>query len=130
MRHGASLGSPPAWPSASVWRVSPSPMWPLADGRAAVSLRGHGGAQEGELRALGLDPASIIDFSTCLNPYGPCPAMMRAVRSAPIDCYPDPTARVARVALADVLDVDPDELVLGNGAADLLWTIARTLVRP
>ena len=106
-------------------------MWQLADRqRPAVSLRVHGGAQEEELRALGLDPASIIDFSTCLNPYGPCPAMMRAVRSAPIDCYPDPTARVARVALADVLDVDPDELVLGNGAADLLWTIARTLVRP
>lgn len=72
----------------------------------------------------------VVDFSTCLNPYGPCPAVLGAVRSARIDRYPDPTARAARRALANVLDVDPDELVLGNGAADLLWTIARMLLRP
>jgi histidinol-phosphate/aromatic aminotransferase/cobyric acid decarboxylase-like protein len=105
-------------------------MPPLAEYPPAVSLRVHGGAREEELRGLGLDPESIIDFSTCLNPYGPCAAVMRAVRSAPIDRYPDPLARAARVALANVLDVDPDELVLGNGAADLLWTVARTLLRP
>ena len=105
-------------------------MWSSADGSPAVSLRVHGGPREEELRPLGLDSESIIDFSTCLNPYGPCPAVVRAVRSARIDRYPDPTARAARVALADVLDIDPDELVLGNGAADLLWTIARTFLRP
>src|SRR5437016_6609739 len=96
----------------------------------SVSPRVHGGACEDELHALGLEPETIVDFSTCLNPYGPCPAVIRAVRSARIDRYPDPSARAARAALANVLDVDPDELVLGNGAADLLWTVARTLLRP
>ena len=96
----------------------------------SVSPRVHGGACEEELRTLGVDPETIVDFSTCLNPYGPCPAVLRAVGSARIDRYPDPAARAARAALANVLDVDPDELVLGNGAADLLWTVARTLLCP
>ena len=83
-----------------------------------------------ELAALGVGRESIVDFSMCLNPYGPCPAVVAAVRAAPIDRYPDPTARAVRRSLAEILDVDPDALVLGNGAADLLWTIARVLFAP
>jgi histidinol-phosphate aminotransferase len=99
----------------------------LAEMRAAMA-RIHGGPCEEELAALGVSPDSIVDFSTCLNPYGPCPAVVEAVRAAPIHRYPDPTARAVRRALAEALDVDPDALVLGNGAADLLWTLARVLL--
>jgi histidinol-phosphate/aromatic aminotransferase/cobyric acid decarboxylase-like protein len=90
----------------------------------------HGGTCEDELAALGIRSESIVDFSTCLNPYGPCAAVVAAVRAAPIDRYPDPTARKVRKGLAELLDVDPDAIVLGNGAADLLWTIARVLLAP
>ena len=92
--------------------------------------REHGGSRDGELRALGLDPSEIIDFSVNVNPYGPTEAVMRAIREAPIARYPDPTARAARQALAEMCSVRADEVVLGNGAADLLWTIARVLLRP
>ena len=92
--------------------------------------RVHGGPQDDELRALQIDPATLIDFSVNCNPYGPCVAMVDAIRATPIDRYPDPTGRAARETIARVIDVSPDELVLGNGAAELLWTLARSLIRP
>jgi histidinol-phosphate/aromatic aminotransferase/cobyric acid decarboxylase-like protein len=99
----------------------------LLDG---VATRVHGGPQDAELRSLGIDPAALIDFSVNTNPYGPCPAVVEAIRTARIDRYPDPTARAARDVMARALDVSPDELALGNGAAELLWTLARELVGP
>lgn len=99
-------------------------------GDGGSAPRVHGGPQDAELRALGIDPATLVDFSVNTNPYGPCPALVEAIRTAPIDRYPDPTGRAAREALGSALDVAPDELALGNGAAELLWTLARALVRP
>jgi histidinol-phosphate/aromatic aminotransferase/cobyric acid decarboxylase-like protein len=96
----------------------------------AHAPRAHGGPIAAELRALGLAPDEILDFSVNVNPYGPAPEMIEAIRAARVDLYPDPTALVARRALAGVCDVSADRLVLGNGGADLLWTLARLLVAP
>jgi histidinol-phosphate/aromatic aminotransferase/cobyric acid decarboxylase-like protein len=104
-------------------------MRPLAE-TPSVLPRVHGGTCEMDLAALGIARESIVDFSTCLNPYGPCPTVVDAVRAAPIDCYPDPTARAVRENLAEILDVDPDAVVFGNGSTELLWTIARVLLAP
>lgn len=93
-------------------------------------MRTHGGLDLAEAAALRIDPAGVIDFSVNVNPYGPHPAMLEAVRGACHDRYPDPTALRAREALADAAGVHADRVVLGNGAADLLWTLARALVRP
>jgi histidinol-phosphate/aromatic aminotransferase/cobyric acid decarboxylase-like protein len=92
--------------------------------------REHGGSCDGELRALGIDPSEIIDFSVNVNPYGPSATVVRAIREAPIARYPDPTAWEARHALAKMCAVHADQVVVGNGAADLLWTIAQVLLRP
>lgn len=91
--------------------------------------RVHGGPQDAELHALQIDRASLVDFSVNTNPYGPSPAVLEAIRSARVDIYPDPTARAAREAIATTLSVTPDELALGNGAAELLWVLSRVLVR-
>ncbi len=56
--------------------------------------------------------------------------MRDAIASAPVDRYPDSTASAARAALASVCGVSAERIVLGNGAADLLWTLARVLVAP
>src|SRR5262245_24793889 len=90
----------------------------------------HGGPVTAELAALGLDPDLVVDFSVNVNPYGPAPEMREAIRAAPIDRYPDPAATLARRALADVTHHPPEKIVLGHGAAELLWTFARVLVPP
>lgn len=99
-------------------------------GAASTDRRVHGGFLHAELRTLGIEPADILDFSVNCNPYGPCREVVGAVRSAPIDQYPDPTAREARVAIASLLGVDPAQVALGNGSSELLWTLAHVLVRP
>lgn len=102
----------------------------LSETASQKSGRVHGGPHDDELRALGVDPALLRDFSVNTNPYGPCQGVVEAVRTAVIERYPDPTARAAREAMAPILGVSPDEVALGNGAADLLWTLARALLRP
>jgi histidinol-phosphate/aromatic aminotransferase/cobyric acid decarboxylase-like protein len=93
-------------------------------------LRSHGGPHHDELERLGLLPEDLIDFSVSTNPYGPAPAVVEAIRRAPVATYPDPSATLARRRLADHLGVLPTQLALGNGAADLLWSLARALVQP
>jgi histidinol-phosphate aminotransferase/threonine-phosphate decarboxylase len=83
-----------------------------------------------ELARLGLAPEDVLDVSVNVNPYGPCRSVIDAIRAAPIERYPDPTATPARAALARWLNVPNDRVVVGNGAVDLLWSIARCLVRP
>lgn len=99
-------------------------------GAVRTDRRVHGGLLHAELRTLGIEPADVLDFSVNCNPYGPCREVVEAVRSAPIDQYPDPTAREARVAIASWLGVDPAQIALGNGSSELLWTLAQVLVRP
>jgi histidinol-phosphate/aromatic aminotransferase/cobyric acid decarboxylase-like protein len=88
--------------------------------------RDHGGLLEREIDALGLTAEEVLDVSVNVNPYGPCLAVADAVRLAPIDRYPDPTAWRARQAIARSIGSIPQCVVLGNGAVDLLWTLART----
>lgn len=94
------------------------------------SSRVHGGLAGGEAFALGIDPDELLDFSVNCNPYGPCPEVVRAIRSAPLERYPCSTALLARQALAASLELDAEQIALGNGAAELLWTLAQVLVRP
>src|SRR5882672_1432644 len=92
--------------------------------------RVHGGPDRDELRAAGIAPDALLDFSVNVNPYGPTPFMREAIRNAAIERYPEPTAAPARAALGSVWDVDPETIVLGAGAAELLWGIVRATVRP
>ncbi len=95
-----------------------------------AASRIHGGLMEEELNALGINPSEVVDFSVNTNPYGPCPAVVEAVRNAPVERYPDPTAALARRAIARMHNRPPEEVVLGNGSCDLLWSLARVLVGP
>jgi histidinol-phosphate/aromatic aminotransferase/cobyric acid decarboxylase-like protein len=98
--------------------------------RRPVPPRVHGGAAAGELAALGVEPSSVLDLSTSVNPYGPAPAVLRAIGEAVLDRYPDPTAARARAAIAASIGADPDQVVVGNGATELLWTLAHLLLEP
>jgi len=97
----------------------------MADGAAAMN---HGGLLEDELARLGLRHEDVLDVSVNVNPYGSFPPMIEAIRAASIERYPDPTATPARAALARWLDVPREQVVVGNGAVDLLWSLARCLV--
>ncbi|WP_394845594.1 histidinol-phosphate aminotransferase family protein [Pendulispora brunnea] len=90
----------------------------------------HGGPVDDELAAVGLRAEDVLDFSVNVNPYGPCPSVLRAIAEAPLHRYPDPSAAPTRRALAAHLDEPDARVILGNGAVDLLWLLARAWLRP
>jgi histidinol-phosphate aminotransferase len=73
-----------------------------------------------------------IKLNTNENPYAPSPAVARAVTATAagrtLAKYPDPLATVFRLRAAEVLGVDPDWILCGNGSDDLLTILVRTFV--
>jgi len=90
----------------------------------------HGGVHEAELEALGIGPEEVLDFSTGINPLGPPPAVRTALQDVPIGRYPDPSAIRLRRAIGAVLGVSPDEVLVGNGASELIMLVALAYFRP
>jgi len=72
----------------------------------------------------------VVDFSVNVNPFGPTPRVRDAVLAAPIHQYPDPESWLVRRALGARFDRPPEEIAVGNGACELLWTLAKLLHRP
>ncbi len=98
--------------------------------RAPLTPVVHGGLPAEELRALGLDPDAILDFSVNTNPFGPSPRALAAVREADVTRYPDPAATQLRASLSDALGVPADHLLAGNGVVELIWLTARAYLAP
>ncbi|MEM7436445.1 MAG: aminotransferase class I/II-fold pyridoxal phosphate-dependent enzyme [Myxococcota bacterium] len=84
----------------------------------------HGDAVARRLAATG---SHVIDFAVSVNPLGPCPALIKVLREVDPQGYPDPACDHARESLGAHVGVSPERLVLGNGASELLWTLAKVL---
>lgn len=85
----------------------------------------HGGDGEAIARALGLDPAEILDLSTTLNPLTPDPTPILTRHLGRLARYPDPTR--ATTALAERLDVEPERILLTNGGSEAIDLVGRLL---
>jgi len=99
---------------------SPTPRPPIL----ATPADQHGSITPAELERLGLRPEDVIDFSHSINPYGPSPAVQQALARVPLDRYPDSEALALRRALAAHLHRPFDQIIAGNGSAELLWLTA------
>ena len=81
---------------------------------------------------VGLDKAKdIIDFCFIANPYYPTPAMLQDLKDnleSLIKSYPSSTPEMSQENLAAVLHVNPDNLIIGNGATELIVLINRELI--
>ncbi len=90
----------------------------------------HGALDHAELAALGLNPAALIDFSSNLNPFGPPAAVGAALAALDPAPYPDRSCHQLRQTLAARHGCPPDAILAGNGANELIYLIARALLRP
>ena len=103
---------------------------------AAVGLRRHLFYETSHSPALtdlvGYENAKdIIDFCFIANPYYPTAAMMEELqRSLPnlIKSYPSSNPLTCQRYLAEVLEVDAERIVIGNGATELIALITQTLI--
>jgi len=87
----------------------------------------HGGNIFEVSRERGWDWRDVADFSASINPLGPSPAIFEAIRAAldRIPHYPDRDPVQLRRALANLWKVDEEQVLLGNGATELLHWLAR-----
>jgi threonine-phosphate decarboxylase len=85
----------------------------------------HGAVDPLALRAEGVDPTAVVDFSSNQSPLGAAPGVAAAVRGAVVDAYPDPHATELTAALAARHGVDPAQVVCGNGSTELIRLIAQ-----
>lgn len=73
----------------------------------------------------------IIDFCFIANPYYPTPGMLEDLqRNLPnlIKSYPSSNPVLSQQHLATVLGVDPEHLIIGNGATELIGLMNSTLI--
>jgi len=85
----------------------------------------HGGDAPAVARALGLDPATVLDLSQSLNPVAPDPAPVVARHLGALRRYPD--ARPAHTALAAAMGVGEERLLVTNGGAEAIGLVAAEL---
>jgi histidinol-phosphate aminotransferase len=76
------------------------------------------------------DGAAIVKLNTNENPYPPSPRALAALGAIDGDTlrrYPHPFAATFRRSAADVLGIDPEWILVGNGSDDLLTMLFRAV---
>ena len=73
--------------------------------------------------------SGVLDFSANLHPLGMPPPVAQAARDAVSEAihYPDPLCRALRTAIAARDGVAAEQVICGNGAADLIFRLCLTL---
>jgi len=68
----------------------------------------------------------VLDFSSNINPLGPPPQVKEMLRgsSALMEKYPDIKYRRLRAGLAEWEGVSPGQILVGNGAGELIYLLA------
>ncbi len=89
----------------------------------------HGGLDYEEIRALGLEPGEIVDFSSNLNPFFPSSHFLKGA-CAGADSYPDSGYSELRRAVAATHGVSPDCVFAGNGASEIVHLLCRCFSSP
>ena len=72
----------------------------------------------------------VVKLNTNENPYPPSPRAIAALQSVDTDDlrrYPHPLAEQFRESAAEVLDIDPAWILVGNGSDDLLTMLMRAV---
>jgi histidinol-phosphate/aromatic aminotransferase/cobyric acid decarboxylase-like protein len=82
----------------------------------------HGGDGRAIATALGLPPGSVLDLSLSLNPVAPDPVPVVARHLDAVRIYPE--AGAATAALAGMMGVATERLLLTNGGAEAIALVA------
>jgi histidinol-phosphate aminotransferase len=90
----------------------------------------HGSIRPAELRALGLDPSQVLDFSASISPLGTPAGLWDALWQVDLTTYPDPENLALREALSAQLNVAPQRILVGNGSTEIIHLLARAHLTP
>jgi L-threonine-O-3-phosphate decarboxylase len=91
----------------------------------------HGGNPSWAATVAGCPPSLILDFSASISPLGPPPTALAALKLHvdKLSSYPNPDYPELCQAIASHHNVDPEWVLPGNGAAELLtwaaWELSK-----
>ncbi|OQY20483.1 MAG: threonine-phosphate decarboxylase [Desulfobacteraceae bacterium 4572_35.1] len=94
-----------------------------------TAIQKHGGNLRWASEESGIPQGELLDFSASINPRG-FPDWLRPLISSQISNlahYPDPNAAGLIEAIARFHHIDAVEVVVGNGASELLYLLPRVL---
>ena len=76
--------------------------------------------------------SNSVKLASNENPLGPSPKAIRAIREKldQLHLYPDGDCFYLKSALANELDISPEQLIFGNGSNELIELAVRTFMRP
>jgi threonine-phosphate decarboxylase len=97
-----------------------------------VLLHAHGGQLRQVAEWYGVPVEQLLDFSANINPAGPPPSVLMALRRAltnptTLDTYPDLEMTELKVFLASRAGVDRENICVANGFVPLLEAALRSL---
>ena len=90
----------------------------------------HGGIDPQELKSLGISAEQLVDFSVNSNPFGPAPNVREALSAVDISAYPDQQCGQLRAMLAAHNHTSEQEILVGNGTAEIIWLAAQAFLQP
>ena len=79
---------------------------------------------------IGVPVERLVKLDANENLYGPHPEVVAAIANAPFHIYPDPGQERLRTTIANWLGVEPDQVVAGTGADDLIDVLIRLVMPP
>ena len=91
----------------------------------------HGGVKPSQLRALGLRPEDVVDFSASVSPIGLPNGVWDAMRRVDLGAYPDPACLEFRESLSQTLPpfrgkpIPVERIIVGNGSTEIIHLLAR-----
>lgn len=90
-----------------------------------MDQRLHGGILNYEKK----DREEYLDYSVNINPLGMPDFVREAVENSLsfLECYPDPECRKLCRRLAEIHELSENQVVCGNGAADLIYQIVNVI---
>ncbi|HDI46731.1 MAG TPA: aminotransferase class I/II-fold pyridoxal phosphate-dependent enzyme, partial [Candidatus Methanomethylia archaeon] len=73
-----------------------------------------------------------IDFSSNINPLGPSPKALKALRRAAryVHLYPDPKATKLRDAIARLHNIPVSSIVVCAGVTEAIYLLAKLFIKP
>ncbi len=103
-----------------VWRQEVSKLEPYVPGKPIEEVKSQ----------YGLD--RITRLASNENPYGPSPKAIAAMNAAAAEShlYPEPTCADLRAKLGELYQVDPSQILVSNGADNVLMLIGQAYVNP
>jgi|GEM_PF-5936033 len=89
----------------------------------SVCMQTHGSLPYKELRSMGIQPETILDFSATINPF-PMPERVRELFAPEnITAYPDIQCYAARRALADLHAVPIEHILVTAGLTEAIFLL-------